>query len=83
MVIMGNTPVDETAENNTLYWLLSWCVTSVCVYVKHGRSPEDGYFRSGPCPWRLHRAGQRQKDQLLIDAVESRVATVEKFPERR
>ncbi|KAF1393946.1 hypothetical protein PFLUV_G00021320 [Perca fluviatilis] len=69
---MGDKPVDEIVENNTLYWLFSWCVTSVCLYVKHGRSALDGYFRSGPCPWRPQRAGQQQEGQLLIDAAEKK-----------
>ena len=58
-------------ENNTLYWSCSWCVTSVCVYVNHGRSPEDGYFRSWPGPWRLQNTGQEQ-DQLPVDASEKK-----------
>lgn len=61
MVMGRKTPVDEIVENNTLYWLFSWCVTSVGVYVNHGRSTEVGYFRSRPCPWQQQKTGQQQE----------------------
>lgn len=78
MVMGRKTPVDEIVENNTLYWLFSWCVTSVGVYVNHGRSTEVGYFRSRPCPWQQQKTGQQQETDDT-----GRTAAIETFPRRR
>ncbi|KAA8594200.1 hypothetical protein FQN60_005034, partial [Etheostoma spectabile] len=65
-------PQATISHHQTLQKRQIWCVTSVCVYVKHGRSAWDGYFRSGPCPWRPQRTGKQQEGQLLIDAAEKK-----------